>query len=297
MSSFSLLRSTGVVVALAFLALGCNQGDERLEEKARIEGKAQAQTELQAQIDNIEKRVEIAKAEGKAQAQAELQAQIENIELLTQKARAEGRAQAEASINAQNGNLTTKSSEMEADLATRQLFYQAVHGTYEGSLATEAGEYKVRITLVPSLPPYTTGRVRQLEEITSDLTNLYFHAQVVQWNPANRLSAVGCRVENIKPDVKKGEISIASASCPNLYALRISDPELLRASTEAAARVENPYESSSEAKPASSAEIAVSVARSITEGKVSALPQIVGEVYPSTNASVYKLTVNRTTLK
>ncbi len=285
MLSSSLLRTSLSVLVISMFALGCNQGDERLEEKARIEGKAQAQAELQSQLDNLEKRVEIARAEGKAVAQAELQAQVDNLELVIQRARAEGRAQAEAEINAGNANLSAKAQLMEADLATRHLFYQALKGTYEGALATERGEFKVRITLVPSLPPATYVRSRQLEEITSDLNNLFFHAQVLQWNPANRLSSVGCRVENIRPDINKGEIAIASSNCPNLYKLRIADPEAERSvRTE-----ENPTPKDPEVSNAT--------ATAIRDGKITELAEIRGEVHPTTNASIYTLSVKRSSTR
>lgn len=279
--------SVSLCVLSSFVLFGCDQGDERLAQKAKIEGQETAKADLQTQVDNIDKKVELARAEGKAQAQAELQAQIENMELLLQKARAEGRAQAEAGISAQNGNLAEKSQEMEADLTTRQLFYRAVRGTYEGSMSTEAGDFKVRITLVPSLPTYGVNRVRQLDEITADINNLYFNAQVVQWNPANKLSAVGCRIENVRPDLNSGEISIASSNCPNLYVLRISDPQFVKANSK------DQGEDREKEHSGSQNNMSVVLASSIREGKMTALPQIVGEVYPSTNASVYKLTVNR----
>lgn len=283
----SIYRRFVCVVALSAVFIGC-QGDERLAEKARIEGKETAQTELQSQIDNLDKKIAIARAEGKATALAELQAQIDNLELVVQKARAEGRAQAEAEINASNSNLSAKAQLMEADLAIRHLFYQALKGSYEGVLATERGEFNIRITLVPSLPPVIHNRVRQLEEITSDLNNLYFHVQVLQWNPSNRLSSVGCRVENIRPDINKGEISITSSNCPNLYRLRIVDPELERPSSEG----ENPYSETTDPVKRN-AQISAATAASIREGRISELPEIRGEVHPTTNASIYKLSVKR----
>ena len=281
MLSSSFKRSCAGAAVLALFTVGCNQGDERLAEKARIEGKEQAKAEMQAQLDNQAALLEKARAEGKAVAQAELQAQVENIDLVVQRARAEGRAQAEAEINAGNANLEAKAQLMEADLATRHLFYQALKGTYEGGLATERGEFKVRITLVPSLPPATYARSRQLEEITSDLNNLFFHAQVLQWNPANRLSSVGCRVENIRPDINKGEIAIASSNCPNLYKLKIADPEAERSVTTE----ENPSPKAPE--------VASATAAAIRDGKISELAEIRGEVHPTTNASIYRLSVKR----
>lgn len=248
------------------LAAGCNGGDDQIYGKASVEGKATAEAELKAQLDAKDQLIAKAREEGKAAAEAELQAQMENLDLLIQRARAEGQATAQAELSETYGYLSAKAQEMEADLASRQLFYQSVRGTYEGALRTERGDYRVRITLVPSLPPYLASRTRQLEEITSDINNLYFHAQIVQWNPANRLSAVGCRAENIRADIVKGEISIASASCPNLYVLQIADDEMSRAAD---------------------------LAGSIRDGKMSELRAIRGEMHPSTNAAIYPFKAER----
>lgn len=270
-----------LVLLLASFFVGCDQGNDRLAEKARIEGREQALAEIKAQIDEKDKLIEKARNEGRAVAEAELKAQVDNIDLITQKARAEGRAAAEAELNATNANLAYKAGLMEEDLATRQLFYRAVRGTYEGALSTESGEFKIRITLVPSIPPYVVPRVRQLEEITHDINALYFNAQVVQWNPSNKLSAVGCRVENIRPDIIRGEIQIASKDCPNLYLLKIADVETAKALNQANGKIP------------SDSELSAAVAESIREGKMSELPEIRGEVHPSTNASIYSLTVKR----
>ncbi len=329
--------SPSICLILAFSALSVACGDddakERLAEKARIEGRETAKTELQVQLDNLARKIEIARAEGKATAQAELQTQIENIDLISQKSKAEGRAialaelqtqienlemiaqkakaegraaaqaelqaqienigliiekakeegraQAEAEISANNSNLAAKAAKMEADLATRHLFFQAVKGTYEGTFSTEKGLFKVRITLVPSLPPYIVDRTRQLEEVSEDLRRLTFHAQILQWNPNNRLSSVGCRIENIRPDLVKGQIDIASESCPNLYKLNIVDI----ASSNTALNDESTELSIFEA--------AAATASAIREGKIRELPEIRGEIHPTTNASIYKLSVKR----
>ena len=145
---------------------------------------------------------------------------------LSERATIEGRANSEASIQAENSNLAWNSRNMEDDLTLRHQFYQSVKGTFEGDLETTQGHYKIRITLVPSLHPVETHRVRQLEEVTSDLNNLYLNAQIVQWNPANPMSAVGCRVGSIRADITHGEITIASESCTNLYSLRIVERNL-----------------------------------------------------------------------
>jgi hypothetical protein len=244
------------VLALAGLLLAsCNDGSEQVVEKARLEGKATAE--------------------------AELRAQLEAKDQLIEKARAEGRAAAEASLAANNAHLLAKAQQMEADLATRQRFYQAVRGTYEGALETERGEFRVRVTLVPTLAPYESGRTRQLEEIASDINRLSFSAQILQWNPQNRLSAVGCRVEDVHPDLVRGEIVIASASCPSFYALRVSEEEVRRTARERLG---------SEPKDQ---DVAREVATLIRINSLSSLPEIRGEVHPTTNSSVYRFSAGR----
>ncbi|MCC7442685.1 MAG: hypothetical protein IT285_13705 [Bdellovibrionales bacterium] len=192
---------------------------------------------------------------------------------LVEKAKIEGEAGAEAALTAENENLATKARAMEADLARLHRFYQAVKGTFEGTLQTEAGAYKIKIVLAPSLPPYTTDRVRQLDEIVSDLNNLHLKVQVVQWHPSNPLSAVGCRVENIKPDTINGEVTIASENCANLYALTI-----------AADGVSSVTDHSTDAG---------ALAHAVLSGNVDKVNAIRGDVHPSTNASVYPLIVRR----
>jgi len=177
-----------------------------------------------------------------------------------EKAAIEGKASSEAGVRAENANLAAKAREMETDLSVRHRFYQAVRGTFEGDLESSQGTFRIRLTLVPSLNPYVTPRTRQLDEIVSDLNNLYFNAQVLQWNSANPLSAVGCRVSGIRPDLLNGEITIAAESCPNLYTLRIGEGN----------------------------------SPQIAEGKLSSIDAISGEVHPSTNPLIYHFVARRT---
>jgi hypothetical protein len=128
------------------------------------------------------------------------------------------------------------------------------------------------MTLVPSLPPYMAKRVRQLDEVSYDLNNLYLNAQVIQWNPKNNLSAVGCRVEQIRPDIFFGEINIASENCPNLYLLKISRKQV-SVNDDVKSKV---------------------LAQDIRDGRLVQVDEIKGEVQPSTNSAIYELNVKRT---
>ncbi len=261
--------------------LGCNGGGEdRLTEKTKLEAMVAAKAELEAQLAAKDQLIEKARNEGRAAAEEEIKVQMENMDLLVAKARAEGKAAAEAEIMSQNANQKEKAAAMEADLATRQLFYQAIAGTYEGKLKTPTAEFEVRLILAASLPPYLNPRVRQLDEITSDLNNLSLKAQIVQWNKANSMTAVGCRIENIRPDLSRGVFTIASESCPNTYLLRVSDEKILQGFQAAGA------------KP-TVAEISKEVAEQVLAGKKAKVSEIQGELHPSTNAVVYPLAVKR----
>lgn len=191
---------------------------------------------------------------------------------LEEKAAIEGKASSEATIKAENENLAKKSKAMEEDLSQRHRFYQALKGKYEGSFQTKIGQINFRITFTPSLPPHKTNRVRQLDEISSNLNNLYLNAQVIQWIPTNEESAVGCRISQVRPDIMNGEITLASESCSNLYRLKISENGVLPEEFKAHA---------------------VRLADWIADGKIERVEMIVGEIQPSTSAAIYSITAIR----
>lgn len=176
---------------------------------------------------------------------------------LKEKSRIEGDALKEV----ENQNLASKAEAMEKDLARRHRFYQAIKGSYEGTISTSLGSFNIRITLSPSLPPIAVNRVRQLDEIASDLNNLMLNTQVVQWDPNSANSAVGCRVSKIKPNIETGELTISDESCPNLYSIKISDR---------------------------GAGDTTGLARDILRGNLFDVDSLVGQIHPSTNANIYQ---------
>lgn len=143
-------------------------------------------------------------------------------ERLKERAGIEGEISAQKAIEVENLNRSARAKEMEDDLQRRHRFYQALKGIYEGQFTDETGgRWNIRFTFVPSLPPYKTDRVRAIEEIVADINNLYLNVQVVQWS-STQSSAAGCKSENIRPDIERGEISIATSSCPVLYTLSLA---------------------------------------------------------------------------
>lgn len=173
----------------------------------------------------------------------------------------------------------TRSIEMENDLAKRQAFYQAVAGTYEGTMTGDRGAFQVRIILVPSLPPYVSTRVRLPEEVASDLNSLYLNVQIVQWTDGNLASASGCRLDQVRPDMREGRLHFSSTDCPNFYALQISDGTFgLRERGQNQQAVDR--QSSN-------------LAGNLLNGNSDPIQRLFGEMQPTTYAGVYTLTVNR----
>ncbi|MBX9766418.1 MAG: hypothetical protein K2X47_04025 [Bdellovibrionales bacterium] len=160
-----------------------------------------------------------------------------------------------------------KLREVEKDLGQRRKFYSALQGTYEGDLQMGKSQFRIKFNFVPSLPVYDARRNRTLEEVTNDLNNLHLNIQVVLWNPANELSAVGCRIQGIKPDLQKGLIQIASEACPNFYSIFVesSDPSVDRKA----------------------------LLLKVEKGELSEFQLIKGEVHPTTNAASYKFQAQR----
>jgi hypothetical protein len=143
---------------------------------------------------------------------------------LKERVKVESETAAQQQTEAERAAQNARAAEMEMDLAQRHRFFQAVKGAFEGGFMTDLGEFKFRILMMPSLSPAPTDRRRLPEEVASDLNNLYFNAQIQMWSAKNPASASGCRVENLRPDIKTGTMAIISANCPNSYLLTLSTP-------------------------------------------------------------------------
>lgn len=126
-------------------------------------------------------------------------------------------------VEVENENLRKKAEVLEGDLARRQRLFSALKGTFEGTFTTGTKKFKKRITLVPSLPPYNAGRTRTLEEITSDLNNLYFTIQTTILNAENNSVVAGCILSQVRPDYDGGAVNAASENCSNIYLINLYD--------------------------------------------------------------------------
>lgn len=182
-------------------------------------------------------------------------------------------AEQEGANKVENDNLAKKAQKMESDLSDRHFFYGAIEGQYQGTVQVGNQPYNIKFNFVRSLPAYVGDRVRQLSEIENDLNNLYFYIQVVQWHADDPSSAVGCRVGQIRPDMQRGTMTIASADCPNLYTVLLSD--LVRE------RISGVYEK------------AGNTANKIRQREIAQVEALVGSVQPTSNASTFNFAVSR----
>lgn len=185
-------------------------------------------------------------------------------------------AEQEVSRDVENKNQQEKSQKMEVDLSQRHYFYGAIEGQYQGTAQFGDLNYKIKFNIIRSVPPYSGNRTRQLSEIENDLNNLAFYIQVIQWHPDDETTAVGCRVSQIRPDMQTGIMTIASADCPNLYTLYLSD--FVSASAEPRA-VPN--------------EKAKSTAEKIKNKEIKAVESLVGAIQPTSRANTFQFSVHR----
>jgi len=131
--------------------------------------------------------------------------------------------QTKEEISAQNQNLQEWAEKLEVDLDKRRTFINAVEGEFEGSFSVKETNYMIRLLITPTIPDYDVDRTRTLAELEYELQNLNLNIQIIQWNPESQLSAVGCVLQNIKPDLKKGIMNLISEGCSNTYQLFLSD--------------------------------------------------------------------------
>lgn len=182
-------------------------------------------------------------------------------------------AEEDARKKVENDNLAEKAKKMESDLAERHYFYSALEGEYQGTVKVNKETYNIKLIFARSIPSYTGDRIRQLSEIENDINNLFFHIQIVQWHPSDLLTAVGCRVSGIKPNMIDGLLIVTSAECPNLYSIYLAE------------NIEGVLKDKlREAKQ---------IAEKLRQHKIQSIPLLTGNIQPSSNAGKYSFSVKK----
>lgn len=185
--------------------------------------------------------------------------------------------QTKEEINAQNQNLQEWAEKLEVDLDKRRSFINAVEGEFEGEFSVKESTYMIRLLITPTIPDYDVDRTRTLAELEYELQNLNLNIQIMQWNPNSQLSAVGCVLQNIKPDLKKGIMNLISEGCSNTYQLFLSDEP-------------------SDQQNFDDQEIMAQsrdLANQIKDGVINYIQDFKGKLRSSTNAMIYNFSLSR----
>ncbi len=179
--------------------------------------------------------------------------------------------QAKEGIKAENKNREDLAKPLLDDLRKRRAFINAIEGEYQGKFAVMNSSYMMRVLIVATIPEYDVKRIKTLPELEYELQNLNLNIQILQWNPMTQLSAVGCILEGIKPDLKRGILNIISENCSNTYQLLLSENN----------RENDMYEESE------------NLASLIRDGRIESVEILKGKMRSSTNAKIYSLSLER----
>jgi hypothetical protein len=176
-------------------------------------------------------------------------------------------------------------SEMEKDLEIRHRFFSALKGRFEGELKGGEETFKIRLNLVPSIPPFEADRIRTKEEVASDLLNLHFNSQILHWSPEESKYAVGCEFENVKPDLNNGQINLSSKGC-SFYSLNIYDPGDKVSKNGGEVDIQSILDQSVNGK-------SKSLSAKVLSGEKTTIDELVGEMQPTANSEVFKFLIRR----
>lgn len=126
-------------------------------------------------------------------------------------------------ISAQNENQREWAEKMEKDLNQRKHFVEAIEGSFSGDIAVGDINFDIKARFTSSIPIAYSDRIRTLDEINYELSNLALNINIKLENPRVNNSAVSCIVEKYRPDINKGIINIISESCKNTFKLMLAD--------------------------------------------------------------------------
>ena len=128
--------------------------------------------------------------------------------------RLQEKAEIEAS-GSQNA-IDKKAKGMEQGLLRQQRFFQGMAGTYEGKFKTASSSFHVTVIITPSIAVYQGERIRNIDEITYDLTNLTFNIEdrVAAIEPGKNDIMIGSSFSKIKPLVDAGYIYAQDVGYP-----------------------------------------------------------------------------------
>lgn len=124
------------------------------------------------------------------------------------------RQEQEAAREVESKTNAEKAQQMETQLALHHRFYASIEGRYAGIFRINGRTYEVLFTFARTIPEFDGSRVRQLNEIEADLTNLRLRAKAVQWLAADPVTGVTCLNQDVKiTDFAAGALQV-EMTCP-----------------------------------------------------------------------------------
>ncbi len=97
-------------------------------------------------------------------------------------------------VNAQNENQREWAEKMEKDLNQRKHFIEAIEGSFSGEVAVGDIDFDIKARFTSSIPIAYSDRIRTLDEINYELSNLALNINIKLENPRVSNSAVSCIV-------------------------------------------------------------------------------------------------------
>lgn len=133
---------------------------------------------------------------------------------------------AKRAVEEENKNKEQWATQMEADLERRYAFYESLEGTYEGMVPMETSDFEIRLNLRMNQTAFDSDRVRAVEEIQEEIERMSFTAEMTL-SSIDGYVAAGCVFEEIKPNLKTGDVFLASEECKQVYDVFLSDEDLI----------------------------------------------------------------------
>lgn len=132
---------------------------------------------------------------------------------------------ADIEAGADQAKTDQKVQEMETRLARQQRFFHAMSGTFTGKMQIDTSVFDVTFSIVPTIPIYDGSRIRTIEEVTYDLTNLALNidSSISKKMGDGSDFTMGCVFTDQKPKLDSGFVLATSSNCAQSWTLSVSD--------------------------------------------------------------------------
>lgn len=119
--------------------------------------------------------------------------------------------------------------EMEARLTRQQRFFHGISGTFAGKMKIDSSVFNVTFSIVPTIPIYDGTRIRTIEEVTYDLTNLALNidSSISKKMGDGSDLTMGCVFTDMRPKIDSGFVLATTSACAQSWTLSVSNPERL----------------------------------------------------------------------